>query len=243
MSEIKDVELIRPKIKKKTIEHRKAKLHKSGDVEDFLGNGAYGFVTRVNVPIKEGVSLGLAYKEIGSEGRAADALRAWLRLKNAGVSVPPTFRLVEEGGKYTGILMTDLTHGWRDVFITSNATKIMVIDRVNEVSPSTVQSLAKLNLKDPELVEKLERQITEIADKTARNNIKIEFGDVVSAVYKHTGELDLIISDMDHVLVDRPEPYESLFANNLNCASRVKLPINEAHRLAGELQGLKTVSK
>ena len=243
MSEINDVELIKPNISKKITERREAKLHSSGKYKDYLGEGAFGFVTRVSVPIKEGVSLGLAYKEIEFEGRAADALKAWLRLKSADVPVPRTFRLVEKDGRYTGILMTDLTHGWRDVLITSNLTKAMVIDQVNAAHPSTVQRLAELDIEDPEFVERLERQITAIADKTAKNKIGLEHADVVSAVYKHTGELDLIISDMDNVRVDMPESYDSLFANNLDRASRVKLYINDAHRLARKLQGLKTVNK
>lgn len=232
MSEISDVELIKPNIRKKTTERRKTKLHSSGEYQDYLGEGAYGFVTRVNVPIKEGVSLGLAYKEIQSEGRAADALKAWLKLKSAGVPVPRTFRLVERDGKYTGILMTDLTHGWKDVLIASNPTKAMVIDRVNATHPSTIQRLAQLDIEDPSFVEKLERQITSIADKTAKNKIALEHGDAVFAIYKHTGELDLVISDMDNVRVDSPESYDSLFANNLDRVSSVKLYVNEAHRLA-----------
>lgn len=157
MSEINDVELIKPNISKKITERREAKLHSSGKYEDYLGEGAFGFVTRVSVPIKEGVSLGLAYKEIQSEGRAAHALKAWLRLKGAGVPVPRTFRLVEKEGRYTGILMTDLTHGWRDVLITSNPTKAMIIDRVNVTHPSTIERLAALDIEDPVFVEKLER--------------------------------------------------------------------------------------
>lgn len=243
MSEINDVELIKPNISKRTTERREAKLHSSRKDEDYLGEGAFGFVTRVSVPIKEGVSLGLAYKEIEYEGRAAHALKAWLRLKSAGVSVPRTFRLVEKEGRYTGILMTDLTHGWRDVLITSNPTKAMVIDRVNATHASTVQRFAEVDIEDPEFVERLERQIMAVADKTAKNKIALEHGDAVFAIYKHTGELDLIISDMDNVRVDSPESYDSLFANNLDRTSKVKFYINEAHRLARKLQGLKTVNK
>ena len=243
MSEIDDVELIKPNINKRITERRKVTLHSSRKEEDYLGEGAFGFVSRVTVPIKEGVSLGLAYKQIESEGRAANALKAWLRLKGAGVPAPHTFRLVEKDGIYTGILMTDLTHGWRDILISSNPTKAMVIDKVNATHPSTVQRLAALDIEDPAFVEKLERQIAAIADKTAKNKIGLESGDVVSAVYKHTGELDLIISDMDNVRVDSPESYGSLFANNLDRASLAKLLVNDAHRLARKLQGLKTANK
>ena len=79
--------------------------------------------------------------------------------------------------------------------------------------------------------------------KIEKNKIGLESGDVVSAVYKHTGELDLIISDMDNVRVDSPESYGSLFANNLDRASLAKLLVNDAHRLARKLQGLKTANK
>ncbi len=241
MSEINDVELIKPNISRRITERRKAKLHSSGNHYDYLGEGAFGLVTRVSVPIKEGVSLGLAYKETISEGNAAHALKAWLRLKSVGVPVPRTFRLVERDGKYTGILMTDLTHGWKDVVISSNPTKTMVIDKVNATHPSTIQGLAALDIEDPAFIEKLERQMRTIADKTARNKIGLEHTDVVFAVYKHTGELDLIISDMDNVRVDTHESYDSLFADNLDNVSRIKLHINEAQRLARKLQGTDNV--
>jgi len=236
MSETKDMGLIKASLQKKTTEKRRAKIHFSGEENDYLGHGAYSLVTRVSVPIRSDKYLDLAYKET-SEGHAAHALRAWLRLKKADLPIPQTFRLVEHDGVYTGILMTDLTNGWKDVFITSNPTKGMIIDKVNVVNPSTIDGLAALDLQNPEFIDNLDEQITSIASKAAKGKIRFEHTDAISAVYQHTGELKLIISDMDNVQVDRAEPYEVLFANNRSKGLGIRLPISEAHRIAKELSG------
>lgn len=234
MDEAVQVDLIKAKVEENTTIIKASNLLCSTSNDDYLGHGAYGVVTRVRVPIGDKKFLELAYKKIGTEGRAASALRAWIRLRKASIPVPPTFRLVETDGKYTGVLMTDLTNGWKDILITSNPTKAMIIERVKTNSPSTVKGLAELDIDSPKFLTNLDNEIASIAQKAAGNKIKFAHNDVVSAVYTHTGMFGLIISDMDNVFVDVADPYENLLTNNYNYAQGVLLPIREAHRLAQE---------
>lgn len=234
MSETFDATLIKANRGKRSTQRKNTQLQFSGKAEDYLGSGAYGFVTRVSMPIAGERYLGLAYKKT-SEGYAANALRAWVGLKNAGLPVPETFRLVECDGVYTGILMTDLTNGWRDILISSNETNGTTIDRVNKFNPSVVKMLAAEDIKAPDFKRKIETQINAIAEKAAKN--KIEFGhrDVVSAVYSYTGKLGLIISDMDNVFLASNMPEAALMTNDKNKAKGINLPIAEAHRIAKEV--------
>ena len=136
----KDYTLIKADTKRRRTVSKLRKMTTSSHPKDFMGMGAEGYITKVKLPFREGSIDGLVYKEIGSEGQIANALREWVALKNAGLPVPNTFRIVEEDGVYKGILMSDLTRGGRDILISSNPTKEENVLRVLAKTPSTVST-------------------------------------------------------------------------------------------------------
>lgn len=233
--EIKDVELHKARPKLKDVRRTPVTIHASNAQADFLGEGIEGYVTRVSTPIRGKIVDGLAYKEYHEEGRAAHALKAWLRLRDARVPVPSTFRLVMEGEKYAGILMTDLTKGWKDLFITSNQTKGYMIDQTQNHNPTTVEAFKAMNLDDAQLMMELDEKLAVIAERSARGRIEFMGGDVISAIIKSGKSIDLVISDMGNVKVDSDRTYEYLLEENKSAISSIKLMIYEAQRLAKEL--------
>lgn len=234
---IRDVELIKARPNAGDIVRKRAEIHSDqGSAANYLGGGFEGYVTRVSVPIRGNMVDGLAFKRFGSEGQAAHALKTWVKLRDAGLPVPSTYRLVQEDDRYAGILMTDLTNNWQDLFITTNRTKGYVVDQVHNSSPSTIDSFRALNLQDKQSWAEVEKEIATIAEQAARNRIEFDSGDVISAVYSSDKGIHLIISDMGNVRLDSNKPYEDLLVRNRRSISTIKLMITETQRLANEVE-------
>jgi len=205
----------------------------------FLGGGAEASVNRVDVSVRNrSVPQGLAYKEYNVGKGAEQAIVAWRELKNAGVPVPQTFRIVGEPERYSGILMTDLTRGWRDILLTSNSTKVHVIENIWNVSPWTVEKLAQLDMKKVMEEQGIEKLFHEMAKKMANAKIEIIHADVVSIVFTEDGKLQPVISDMKNVFYQSQKPTETLAKINEQRLNDSILWLHEGQRLARETMKL-----
>lgn len=229
----KQVTLTKADVKKGTEIHKNFSMLTPSEPSATLGQGHEGKVSRVSIPVGESHSpVELAYKHYATEEAALHAFEMWKKLKAADVPVPPTFRLVQEDGKNTGVVMTDLTNGWQDILITSNRTKIHIISEVYKHSPSTVEKFRYLDGYDPEIRKSLEQQMKSIAEKTSANHIKLGDMDSISAVYSQTGELRLIISDMGSVATDTKSSPKDLYKYNYDTTTAIYEYLESARRVA-----------
>ena len=205
------------------------------DRADSLGRGEEGQVTHAGVVLKTRTVDGFAFKEYHNEGRALHAFKSFVFLKRAGLPVPGTFRLVKEGNRYSGILMTDLTEGWKNVLITSNQTKGYVVSKVFNHNPQTIQLLSRYNLENPEIQKELKDRLLQIAHNAAKQQIEFSADDVLSAIFHPDGEMEFIISDMGNVHLNSELEEEDLKRRNSACALSILLMISEAKRIATEI--------
>lgn len=233
--EHRNVVLIKADIKKSITVAKPSRFEFQHDRPDSLGRGEEGQVGHVRASIRERSVGGLAFKEYHSEGRAAHALKSYVQLKKAGLPVPSTFRLVKEGERYSGILMTDLTKDWNDVLITSNQTKRFVIGNVFRNNSSTVKSLAEYDIENPERLQDLKARLSVIAITAAKHGIEFNAHDVLSAVYHADGNLEFIISDMGNVHLNSELPLQDLERRNTSSANGILLMISEAKAIAKEM--------
>lgn len=202
---------------------------------DFLGSGDESSVNRVNVRLGgRDIPNGLAYKEYRIGKDAEQAIIAWRKLKNADIPVPQTFRIVGKPGEYTGILMTDLSRGWKDILLSSNSTKIHVIDNVFKVSPETVKKLAQVDIDETIKNQNLEQLFKVMAEKMASAGIEIAHRDVSTIIFTEDGNLQPIISDMKNVLYDSKKPGELLAEINEQYLRGSIFWLREGQRLAKE---------
>ena len=224
MGEIKEITLIKPLPKRRTHTRESAHFDISKEEKDSLGGGHEGpGVERVTIPKGEKRQVNLAYKEYYSEGQGI------------GVPVPTTFRLVEHDGKYTGIAMTDLTRGWRDILITTNETKVHTVDMVFATHPETVRKMVAVDLKNEEWQAGIQEQLELISEITAQNRVEFSAHDVASAVFNEDGKVKVVISDMGSVFLESKKPYKELKQINLAALGTIKLMIGEAHRLCRDI--------
>jgi hypothetical protein len=211
-------------------------LNSTGASQDFLGKGDEASVHRALVEIQgRHVPQGLAYKEYRVGRDAEQAIIAWRELKSAQAPVPPTFRIVGESGNYTGILMTDLTKGWHDILLSSNATKTHVLQNVYKISPQTVRDLAEVDVEKVMLAQKLKETFVQIAQRMAKAKIEIAHADVVSLIFTENGNVLPMISDMKNVVCNSSKSFEQLLTINRNHLSDSLLWLSEGKRIARKI--------
>lgn len=202
------------------------------DRPDSLGRGEEAQVSHAQVVLRNRTVEGFAFKEYHNEGRAVHALKSYIHLKQAGLPVPRTFRLVKEGERYSGILMSDLTKGWTDILITSNQTKQQVIGQVFRNHPATVELLARYDLQSPERLEALKARLLGIAKQATEYRIEFNAHDVLSAIFRSNGELEFMISDMGNVHLNSELTDNDLLRRNSGSALGILLMISEGQRIA-----------
>lgn len=215
------VAVIRPYPSAPCLENRVIQLQASGSAIDKLGAGIEGRVSRVTVQIGTREPKGFAYKQYYSELGVIYALKSWIALNGAGIPVPPTFRIVEDADRLTGVLMTDLTQGWKNILISSNDTKYHVLENVLALHPQTVEMFRKIDLHDPLYQDSMYQKLCHIAHNAAKHGIRFGAKDVVSAVFTQNGDMVPVISDMGNIVVDSCEPTGALFMNNFKNANAI----------------------
>lgn len=233
--ERRNVDLIKVILRERTHLARPSTLEFLHDKPDSLGRGEEAQVAHASVVLQDRTVDGFAFKEYHNEGRAVHALKSYAHLKQVGLPVPHTFRLVKEGQRYSGILMTDLTQGWKNVLITSNQTKAQVIGHVFRHHPETVYLLAEYDLHNPKRLEALKAQLVSIAEKAAEHKIEFNAHDVLSAIFRSDGALEFMISDMGNVHLNSELSEGDLIRRNIGSALSIILMISEAKRIANAI--------
>lgn len=229
--EIKEVTLVRARAKTKDMSSAPSQIKITGDKKDYLGEGTEAIVQRVTIPVKGKEIGGLAFKSYLNEKNAEEAFKVWEKLKAAGLPVPSTFRLVKEGDSSTGILMTDLTSGHRDLFITTNPGKADMLEQTLYAHRSTIKEFAWLDLRDPKLTSAIGSKLSAIATLATQHKIELRT-DVLGAIYNVKGGIDFTLTDMGSVKLDSKLSDPDLLANNLRVIPEMMRTIAETQRLA-----------
>lgn len=182
---------------------------------DRLGVGAECIsVRRVGI-INDNQRDYYAFKEMTNRRWIQDALYSHLQLKQSGVAVPDTYLGIGENDRLVGLLMTDLTRDWKDLFVNSNTTREIVktLRKVNRKNPHLIEVFADLNLEKGEISDSIDHQAHTYADLASRQGIEFQHFDVPSAVVQEGG-IKILISDMGNVAPGQVENYQFLYKQN-----------------------------
>lgn len=130
--------------------------------------------------------------------------------------------------------MTDLTRGWRDIYVTSNTGKLDMLTKVMALNPEIVRNFVRVDIADSRdpLYEEILWQKKDIAEKTAEKAIRLPSMAAISAIFQSFGGLRLIISDMGGVVLDRNVSYEDLYKYNFDTVSAVNDWVEDAQKCA-----------
>ena len=208
---------------------RRANLGYSRSSGDILGYGTE--CLSVNRVYLDDQVNPYAFKQMIDLNRICQATEAEWFLRYAGIPVPPEFYSLRTVRRpdVQGILMTDLTNNWRNLFINSNVTNYsQTTRRWSEANPDLFQKFVDLEPNDPEVYGQLDFQAEQIAKQAAENDILIHHADTVSVVMSEAG-IKVMITDMGHVYPYTNRHKNKLFANNLELVSLGLIAFTDFH--------------
>jgi hypothetical protein len=189
---------------------------------EFLGSGAFGSVTRIDIPRGAGEEpLHFAYKRLNvPRPERIDATyelhRKLLNLPHGREYIASTFRYTNEG-----YLMTDLSEGGKNVVMSTNDNTNEVIGeakRIAEKNPNFIPGfVSRIDPLEgtPTSSEEFKNQAELIARELSDANISMEADATFFVIYPD-GHYKLYVADFDNVKENAHLKKDELYKSNLD---------------------------